>query len=284
MKRADDHAPSGAGDAAADAFRILVVIPTLGRRLATLQRTLASIRDQAGVEADVLLVAGARTAELSAVADRHRADILVHPGNISAAVNAGFAAARDVHRYACWLGDDDLLRPRALAAASALLERRPAAVLAYGSCDYIDIDGRLLFSRRPPPLAAALLQFVPGLVKQETCLFRVAALKRAGGLDEQLKYTMDLDLLLRLRRLGPFVETGRVQAAFCWHAGSITIANREASLAEAQRVQARHARGVARLLGLLCRRPVRWLIVAMNRKINRGSPRPAVPAASGDGR
>lgn len=257
------------------ALRILAVVPTLGKRQ-TLDRALASIRAQAGVEVDVLLVTDARTAELTAVAERHRADILVHPGNISAAVNAGFARAQDAHRYAFWLGDDDMLRPQALAAAGALLERHPAAVVAYGACDYVDIDGRLLFSRRPPPLAPLLLQFVPGLVKQETCLFRVGALRQAGGLDEGLRYAMDLDLLLRLRRLGAFVHTGRVQAAFCWHPGSITIANRRASLDEARAIQARRSSGLARLLGPLLRPPLHRLVLAMSRRIDRGFPRPAL--------
>ena len=278
------HVSVGPGEEAGRPLRILVVIPTLGQRLQTLGRTLASIRAQGDVAVDALLVAGTRTAELTAVADRHRAGILVHPGNISAAVNAGFAQARDTHRYACWLGDDDMLRPGALARASALLERHPAAIVAYGACDYVDIDGQLLFNRRPPPQAPALLQFVPGLIKQETCLFRVKALQHAGGLDERLKYTMDLDLLLRLRRLGPFVEVAAVQAAFCWHAGSITIANRQASLAEAQAVQSRHARGLARWLGPLWKPLVRWLVLAMSWKISRGSLRPAAPTVRSDGR
>lgn len=261
-------APTNAS-APRSAFRILLVVPTLGRRLDTLDRTLASVADQAGAHVDVVIVAKTNSPELDAVARRHGARIMTHPGNISAAVNAGFAQAESAHRYACWLGDDDMLYPGALMHASAALESQPAAVVAYGACNYISIDGKLLFTRRPPPLAPRLLQFVPGLIKQEACLFRLSDVRALGGLNETLKYTMDLDLLLRLRRKGSFIRVNRVTAAFCWHPDSITVANRMVSLAEAQEVQRVNSRGIARTLHPLWKPAVRALILAMTRKINR---------------
>lgn len=253
-----------------EAFRILVVIPTLGERLDTLCRALASLQDQTDVSVDIVLVAKTRSPELAAIADRFNARLILHTGNISAAVNAGFAQATEVHRYVSWLGDDDFLRPNALTQASALLELHPAAVLVYTSCDYVDINGDLIFTRSPPPKASILLQFVPGLIKQETCLFRLSAMQQVGSLNEKLKYTMDLDLLLRLRRLGPFVEADKVHAAFCWHPGSITVSNRYASLKEAQDVQYKHARGIVKMLYPLLKYPIRYLILIVNWKINRG--------------
>lgn len=251
-------------------FRILVGIPTLGERLETLARTLSSLQVQGDVAVDVVLVCKIKTAELAALADQFNARLISHPGKISAAVNAVFDQADGTHRYAAWLGDDDMLRPSALAQASKLLEQNPAAVLAYSTCDYVDIQGNLLFSRSPPPMAPTLLQIVPGLIKQETCLFRLSALRKVGGLNEELKYTMDLDLLLRLRRLGPFVKADGVLAAFCWHPGSITISNRVASLDEAQRVQRKHAHPVIRMLYPLWKYPIRYLILTISWKINRG--------------
>lgn len=251
-------------------FRILLVIPTLGRRLDTLARALASIAGQTGASVDVVIVAKTDSPELEAVAARYGARLVTHPGNISAAVNAGFAQTDGTHRYAGWLGDDDMLYPDALAHASASLEAQPAAVVAYGACNYIDFDGNLLFTRRPPPLAPLLLQFIPGLIKQEACVFRLSGLRAVGGLNERLKYTMDLDLLLRLRRAGAFVRLNRVTAAFCWHPDSITISNRKVSLDEAQEVQRVNARGIARLFQPVWKNAVRALILAMTWKINRG--------------
>ena len=254
-------------------FRILIVIPTLGERLDTLDRTLRSIEDQADVLVDTVLVTKLKTPVLLALADQYNATIIVHPGNISAAINAGFKQASETHKYANWIGDDDMLKPNALALASTLLEDNPSAVVAYGACDYIDRNGNPLFTRRPPLAAPMLLQFVPGLIKQEACLFRRSALQQIGDLDEKLKYTMDLDLLLRMRRIGSFVKTDQILAGFCWHAGSLTIANRKASLEEAQNVQLSHMRGMSRILNPLWKYPIKYLILIMNYIINNRVPK-----------
>lgn len=256
-------------DSCFQSFRILLVIPTLGERLETLERALSSIREQSNVLVDIVIVAKIAPPILISVADFYGARIIVHEGHISSAINLGFDEACEAHKYVGWIGDDDMLRSNALANACVLLERNTVAVVAYGACDYIDRDGKLLFSRRPPPMAPTLLQFIPGLIKQEACLFRLDAVRRVGGLDEKLKYTMDLDLLLKLRRLGPFVRADRVQAAFCWHPCSLTIANRSASLAEAQEVQNRNAQGIVKIFQTVWRYPVRYLIHLVNWIINK---------------
>lgn len=250
-------------------FRILAVIPTLGQRPQLLARTLASIRSQEDVEIDIIVVGNLAVDVVSKLALTFNATVVKDPGGISAAVNAGFGRATFEHRYVFWLGDDDLLRPQALKQASTALERDSKAVVAFGDCDYVDIEERLLFCRKPPPMASWLLQFVPGLIKQEACIFRRSAIEAVGRLDENLRLTMDLDLLLKLRRVGRFVRVKRVQAAFCWHAGSLTISNRKTSLDEAQAVQRRNVRGPEILLFSLLRWPIRWLMLFMSARINR---------------
>lgn len=251
------------------AFRILMVVPTLGERLDTLERTLGSICAQEGVCVDVVVVTPAfDNSALHLLVQRYGADLIVSNGHIAEAVNRGFAHAGPMHRYLAWIGDDDLLRPGALELSSALLERQTRAVLAFGRCDYIDLSGRTLFTRRPPSGASFWLQFVPGVIKQETCLFRKDAVVLAGGLDESLRYAMDLDLLLRLRKLGSFARTEAVLSAFCWHSGSITIANRDKSFAEAQQVQRRTARGLARLLNPMAQPLFRRLLLTVSSRIN----------------
>ncbi|MBL8352952.1 MAG: glycosyltransferase [Burkholderiaceae bacterium] len=249
-------------------FRILVVVPTLGRRLDTLERTLASISAQQGVGVDIVVVAPVANEPLRAAADLRGARLVLEGGHISAAVNRGFALAGPAHRYVAWIGDDDYLHPGALARSAATLESRPGSVAAFGNCDYVDLSGQLLFNRRPPPGAAWWLQFVPGLIKQETCLFRKDAVAAVGGLDVSLRYAMDLDLLLRLRRIGTLARVDMTLAAFCWHPGSITIANREVSFAEAQAVQRRSANGIVRVLNPLAQPLFRHLLLAMSKRIN----------------
>jgi GT2 family glycosyltransferase len=89
-------------------------------------------------------------------------------------------------------------------------------------------------------------------------LIRRAAWEEVGGLDLSLRYSMDLDLLLRLRRLGPFVAVPSPVATFRWHTESLTVSQREASLAEAQEVKRRQLGAIARTCAPLWEGPVRY--------------------------
>jgi len=250
-------------------LRVLVVVPTLGQRLPTLERTLGSLRTQSGVAVDIVLVAPVATDALQSMASRFEAGLVVDVGHISAAINCGFRTAGPDHHYVTWIGDDDMIPAGALARSVAQLEQYPDASLCFGDCHYIDASGSSMFTRRPPPGAGWLMQFVPGLIKSETCLFRHVAVRAAGGLDEQLRYAMDLDLILRLRAVGRIVRCRAEQGVFCWHPGSITVANRELSFAEAQAVQRRGSRGFARLAVPLVQPFLKRLFLVMSRRIDR---------------
>jgi GT2 family glycosyltransferase len=264
----DPENPNSPDSGLAPGLRVLAVVPTLGERLETLSRTLHSIADQKDTAVDIVIVTPRLSTEILEIAGRFGAMAIANDGHISAAINAALNRAGPQHRYMLWLGDDDVLRPGALAAACQQMERHPSSVVAYGDCDYMDLRGNILFTRRPPRFAPFLLRFLPGLIKQEACLFRMQYVLAIGGLDESLRYTMDLDLLLRLQNSGPFLRIDKVMAAFCWHPGSITIANRLVSLSEAQTVQGKHARGLTSIVFWIMKRPVRYLIVLLDQRIN----------------
>ena len=220
---------------------VVIAVPTLGQRILSLEKTLASIRGQSDVDVSIALITPKPTPHLEELAHRFKARLLLDSGHISAAVNRALLDPEIPGRYCGWLGDDDFLLPGALGSSIALLERHPDATVAFGACDYVDSAGDRLFTKVPPPLAPWLLQVVPGLIKQEASLFRREAFIAIGGLDPALRWAMDLDLLLRLHRKGHFVRNPQVAAAFCWHPGSLTVANRETSLKEAMAIQRRRA-------------------------------------------
>jgi GT2 family glycosyltransferase len=218
---------------------VLIVVPTLGRRPDYLEQTLASVRSQ-GVPVDLVVVCPTDATPAREAAARHAAAVLDDPGSLSAAINLGLATATTRHRYGNWIGDDDLLEPGSLAATRAALEDDRSAVVAYGACRYIDEAGRELWVSRAGRLAAWLLPWGPDLIPQPGMLFRLADFDAVGGVDETLTFAMDLDLLLKLRRRGAFVALGRPVSSFRWHASSLTVSDRSASLAESDLVKRRY--------------------------------------------
>ena len=238
------------------ASRVLIVVPTLARRLALLEESLASIANQT-LAADIVLVAP-RTPDTTALAERYSATLVNDPGSQTGAINAGVAFAGASHEFVNWLNDDDLLEPGSLATVAAALDAAPEAVVAYGACQYIDESGRELWVSRAGRWARAILPWGPDLIPQPGMLVRTGAFRAVGGVDESYRFAFDLDLLLRLRRLGPFVDVDTVVSRFRWHPESLTVSDRTTNLDESERAKFAHLGPVARRLSWTWRRPVRW--------------------------
>jgi len=245
-----------------------MVIPTLGERIDLLRQTLQSIVDQGASTPDIIVVCPKKALEARALAAEFGADVADDPGGISAAVNVGFALAKQRHIYATWMGDDDLLRSNSLASTTAALDANPKAVVAFGFCDYIDDKNNILFTNRAGWYAPWLMTWGPDLVPLPGILFRLSAVQQAGGFDEALKYAMDLDVLLKLRKMGRFVNTKKTLAAFRWHPDSTTVANRTASLNEAEMVKRRRLSKPLQILAPLWEGPIRAATRMAARRVN----------------
>ena len=260
---------------------VLVVLPTLGERTETLAESLQSARSQAGVHVRIVVVAPKSAIEARAIAERFGASVVDDPQRgLSAAVNAGIGALAGECYYA-WLCDDDTLSQGGLAELCNLLEQSPAAAVAFGACDYIDAAGRRLGTSKAGDLATRLLSWGPDLVPQPAALTRVQHLEAAGKYDETLRFAMDLDMLLRLRRQGRFVSTRRVVASFRWHADSLTVANRSRSLAESEMVKHRYLSPRARRVAPVWDVPVRVATHVAARRVNARARRVAAAASRG---
>jgi glycosyltransferase involved in cell wall biosynthesis len=126
-------------------------------------------------------------------------------GGQTAAINQGFARATG--DILAWLNADDAYLPGAVTRAVAALAAAPEVVLAHGRCVFIDEDGAESkipdVPVKPQPSLAELIND-QSVVWQPATFFRQQALKSVGPLNETLYYSMDFDLMLRLRQKGAF--------------------------------------------------------------------------------
>jgi hypothetical protein len=234
-----------------------VVVPTLGQRPEYLEQSLRSIR-VAG-EAYILLV-GPAAFDSSALVNAGLIDEwLVETGtSLPAAINQGFDALPASIRYIAWLGDDDLLRPHSLEITQTYLETHAKSAVVYGRCDYIDEAGTLVWTNHSGPWAAPLLRVGPDLIPQPGSLFRRSAFVATGGLRTDLGWAFDLDIFLRLARFGRLSYVRRTLAAFRWHAGSLSVGQRDNSVREASQVRREFLPAWVRPVSGVWERPVRW--------------------------
>lgn len=219
--------------------KVLLLLPTLGERPDYLKETIQSVIDQ-GVECDIVMIYPLKNQEVGVIADSIGAIKVEDPGGLSKALNAGLSYANESHQFVSWIGDDDLLTDNSLKTAVSILEENEDAVVVYGYCDYIDENGDFLFKNKMGNLAPWLMTWGPNLVPCPGSLFRRSALEQVGRFDENLHYTMDLDIFLKLRKIGKFINAKQTLSSFRWHALSSTVSNREKSLSESQMVKRRH--------------------------------------------
>ena len=233
-----------------------MVVPTLGDRPALLRECLQSIAEQSE-PATIVIVAPLTKPGIADIAEEFGATLVDDPGSLSAAINVGVRQATDAHNFVNWNGDDDLLEPGSLAATVSALDRDSHAVVAYGACRYIDTDGTELWISRAGKWAPRILKWGPDLIPQPGMLVRRRAWEVVGGLDESFRFAFDLDLLLKLQRLGSFVDVGAVVSSFRWHGDSLTVSDRTTSLDESERARRRALSPTARRLAWLWEKPVR---------------------------
>lgn len=261
---------------ASQAPTIGLVVPTLGQRIAFLDQTLESIAAQQE-RVQVVVVFPQEAMRAREVVEKRGLSWVPDPGSLPGAINVGVDSLNPSVELVSWLGDDDLLTSGSLTVTSSALGRNPAAVLAYGGCQYINEHGQSLWVNRAPRLAEKVLSWGPQLIPQPGMLVRRSAWVAAGGLDESLRFAFDFDLLLKLRQLGSFVSVPEVVSAFRWHAQSLTVSDRSENLRESEIVKRRYLSPRQHSLKWVWERPVRVATKFAAAEVNRRARRHAHP-------
>lgn len=252
------------------------MVPTLGERSQLLRQTLSSIRQQA-LPVAVVLVAPETALEAIATAQEFDATFLPDPGGLVASINAGvdFSLANPEIDFVGWLNDDDLLEPDSMQSVVDVLDGDPETVVAFGSCRYIDHQGHQLFLSKAGTWAPRILAWGPDLIPQPGMLVRADAWRAVGGLDPSYRLAFDLDLLLRLKKVGLLTYSGLVVSSFRWHPDSLTVDDRDHNLRESERAKRAALPAALRPVARLWEPPVRAAIKFAASRVNRRAQSPS---------
>lgn len=219
---------------------VLVVIPTLGERPEWLHAAIDSVTCQEGRFLLTVRIVAPSSADLDPVKESAELEVLRSDRRgLSAAINDGWSDSAEFD-YLAWLGDDDLLAPGSLALCIEALQRNSDASAAYGSVRYIDQHGKTLWLQRPGPLAEPYFLIGKNLIPQQGSLFRSAAVREIGGVDESFRSAMDQDLFARLRSHGQLLRISDELGAFRLHESNITVTKGSAGVDEGDLIRRRH--------------------------------------------
>jgi GT2 family glycosyltransferase len=244
-----------------------IVVPTMGTRSEFLRQSLASIRSAGNA---IIHVVAPESAQLESSLDPDSYDALItDPGmGLSAAIDAGLRSFPPSVQYINWLGDDDLLAEGSLDHALNILVSEPDIALVYGGCEYIDGDGKSLWLNKSGSYAKYLMRFGPQLIPQPGSLVRRDAYEKIGGLDHLYKWAFDLDLFIRLSRVGKLQFTPRTLAKFRWHDGSLSVGGRNGSVTEASKIRIAALPIWIQLLAPIWEVPIRKVIMLAGKRID----------------
>jgi glycosyltransferase involved in cell wall biosynthesis len=164
-----------------------------------------------------------------------RVRVIEHHVNVghTASINEGIDLA-DAD-YFMLLCSDDLLVPGSLARAISIMEQHPDLSVAHGKARLLggrDLASSKELSQSETPVwtvsrGASFIQRVCRRPMQHSVgfmLVRTAAQKRAGHYRKELKFTNDLEMLLRLANIGNIAETDTVQGIRREHEANISSA------------------------------------------------------------
>jgi len=177
-------------------YDISVAVPTFNSAR-YLENTLFSLVHQIGCRLEVVVADSGSVDETLNICGKYSIrTIFFPPGNMYAAINKALFTCEST--WLCYLNSDDIVYPSSYARLISYGESQNADIV-YGSCDFIDNEGRYLHSYspgRPNELRSQLL--VSSLpFAQPAAIFRKKVYKQLDGFDERYNLTSDHDFYLR---------------------------------------------------------------------------------------
>ncbi|MFL5844200.1 MAG: glycosyltransferase [Solirubrobacteraceae bacterium] len=138
------------------------------------------------------------------------------------AINNGIARSRG--KIVTWVNADDALLEGAVGRGVATLLRHPEASFVHGGAIITGPDGDESAVFQPPPMLDHDSLRIENHVMQPAAFFTRARWDEVGGLREDLHWTLDWDLFLKLARRGPIARVdGAPLARACLHPDSKTV-------------------------------------------------------------
>jgi hypothetical protein len=207
-----------------------------------IRATIESVLSQNYPRLEYIVMDGGSTDETSSVVKDYASRLTYiseRDKGQSHAINKGFRMARG--EIVSWLNSDDLYLPGAVREAVGGFQRNPVAGAVYGEGYLIGPEGQIT-SRFPytEPLNLWKLVHLSDYILQQTVYFRKGVLDDIGYLDEDLHYTMDWDILIRIASKYPLEYIPTYMGCLREHGEAKTSAGGEPRIRELRAFLQRH--------------------------------------------
>lgn len=213
---------------------LTVVMPVYrGERL--IEQALQSLVDQTDDGIELIVIDSSPDSATAAIvrrfSDRLRLRLEENSSLPSWQTKTNRAVAMATADHVCWLHHDDLWLDGRTAAIRSWIRSAPQAALHLADSRIIDDAGRSLgiwrcpFDKDGPLDPATFLErlLVQNFISAPAPVYRKDAWLAVGGLDEDLWYTGDWDVWLKLAAQGPVCHHREITTAYRVHGSSLTV-------------------------------------------------------------
>jgi glycosyltransferase involved in cell wall biosynthesis len=154
-----------------------------------------------------------------------------------------YAIVKDDPEFVCWVDSDDLIDPDAISRTLAYLEKNPDKGMVYTRFRQIDSDGKLSAYQPPPRRPYSRDNLLIESMVFHFRLIRTGVYVESGGIDPNLRWAIDYDLMLRISEGYDIGHLDEVLYSYRVHSTSLTLATgaeqREAALEAIRKAKVR---------------------------------------------
>jgi len=213
---------------------ISVVVPVYNAT-PYLRSALASLRAQTFGDFEIIAVDDGSTDDSKAVlaafaAVEPRIRIISRPNTgIVGALNDGLTVARG--EFIARMDADDICLPKRFEKQLAYLLAHPSCICVGSAFLYIDAKGghlkECVRAQDHPTIEEELLSGNGGIIIHPASMFRRAAIEQVGGYREKAQWIEDLDLYLRLARVGELANLSETLFHYRFHEESVNFSRNQ---------------------------------------------------------
>lgn len=220
-----------------------------------LEKTIQSVVDQDYDNLEYIIIDGGSTDGSVDIIKKYKSKIAYWVSEKdkgqSHAINKGFAIATG--DIIGWINSDDVYYSGAIIQSAEIFNKKPDVDIIFGNYDFIDENDELIKHRKEIPFGYNIYLWTKNCYHANCAgFYRKKCFDIAGGLREDLHYTMDYELYLRFSKHGfKFHQVNKFWGAYRFHSSSKSIASFHNMPIEAQKVFDEYGNGTTRLENII---------------------------------
>jgi glycosyltransferase involved in cell wall biosynthesis len=229
--------------------RITIVTPSfnMGRYL---EEAILSIVTQAFADIEFFVFDGGSQDDSRSIIEKYKDKIAYRvsqpDGGQAAVIKAGLDMAKgDVF---AWANADDRYLPGTFRYVSEVFTTHPGVDILFGGWNFIGPEGEIIDTRWLKGFTLRKLRTGSHVPPQPAVFLRTEAVRKAGGINAEMRHAMDYDLYVRIAREGNIFVTDRVLGDFRMHKDSKTQSEKRHQFREMREARAIYLNSQASLL------------------------------------